>query len=328
MGRSLLILVLLLVSTTARAQDGSQRAEAIALFDEARALMQKGDYAAACPKLQQAQRLSPGVGILYNLADCQEHTGKLASAWAGFREAAALAASSGQTEREADARKRAQALEPRLVRLQIEVEKPVPGLRVTRNDVELGEAQWGVALPVDPSLYVVKAEAPGQQPWQTTITADQEGRTLKVVVPRLSDAGGGPPPAPVPDAAPDAAPAPAPPPQPEPLPTYDDRPWQMPLGVGLFAVGGAALVATAALAGVAKSKADGADCDEADLCSQDGVDRRDEALLLGNVATGLLVGGAVVGGIGLVVWLTAPSASSSEAALRIGPSEASLSVPW
>jgi hypothetical protein len=45
---------------------------------------------------------------------------------------------------------------------------------------------------------------------------------------------------------------------------------------------------------------------------------------MGNVATGLIIGGAVVGSAGLIVWLTAPS-SPDRTALAFGLGSARLS---
>lgn len=50
----------------------------------ARGLVQKGDWAAACPKFEESERLDPGIGTLYHLADCYEHVGRLATAWGLF----------------------------------------------------------------------------------------------------------------------------------------------------------------------------------------------------------------------------------------------------
>src|SRR5512138_2397422 len=93
-----------------------QRAAAQALFDDARRLMADKKYAEACPKLEESQRLDPGIGTLLNLAECQSLTGRTASAWANFLEAAYQAKAAGQAKRENTARSRAAALEPKLSR--------------------------------------------------------------------------------------------------------------------------------------------------------------------------------------------------------------------
>src|SRR3954467_7016553 len=62
----------------------ADKAAAQSLFDQGRSLMTKGQYAQACPKLAESQRLDPGLGTQFNLADCYEHLGQTASAWAGF----------------------------------------------------------------------------------------------------------------------------------------------------------------------------------------------------------------------------------------------------
>ena len=108
---------LLLSAGTVAAQTGpSDKATAEALFDEARALLKDGKPELACPKLAESQRIDPGIGTLLYLASCYEKTGKLASAWVTFREAAVAASRAGQTEREKVATTRAEALLPQLRR--------------------------------------------------------------------------------------------------------------------------------------------------------------------------------------------------------------------
>src|SRR5690242_14086811 len=99
----------------------AQKAEANVLFDEGRALMTKKDYAGAISKLEQSQQLDPAVGTLLNLGECYLALGRTASAWSAYRDAASLAATTKQADRERYASKKAQELEARLSRLEVGV---------------------------------------------------------------------------------------------------------------------------------------------------------------------------------------------------------------
>jgi serine/threonine-protein kinase len=116
---------------TATADGAADVVVARTLFADARTLADAGHYEEACPKFEESRRLLAGVGTIYNLADCYEHVGRTASAWATFLDAAAAAASAGEGEREKVARTRAAALEPRLTRLRIRTnpaDSALPGL--------------------------------------------------------------------------------------------------------------------------------------------------------------------------------------------------------
>jgi len=93
----LVALAALLRVNGAVAQDAAPaaRAQAVELFDAAAALAEKGRYADACPKYAESYRLDPQLGAVLHLADCLEHNGELASAYAAFREASELAAKKG-----------------------------------------------------------------------------------------------------------------------------------------------------------------------------------------------------------------------------------------
>ena len=87
-------------SSAARAQPNPEaKAAAEALFDEGRRLKGDGKFSEACPKFEESQKMAPGMGTLYNLADCYEHLGKLASAWTFYIEAAGAAQVAGQKDR-------------------------------------------------------------------------------------------------------------------------------------------------------------------------------------------------------------------------------------
>ena len=178
----------------ARAAD--EQATARALFAEGRRLAATGDYAAACPKFEDSYRLDPGIGTNFNLADCFEHIGRSASAWARFMDVAAATRAAGQTEREKVARARAEALEPELARLIIVVNQPTDGLTVRRDGTPVGEASWSVAVPIDPGTHVVEASAPHKLSWSSTAEVPPVPGDVRVEVPELASAPPEPPPAP------------------------------------------------------------------------------------------------------------------------------------
>lgn len=185
----------------------AQKAEANLLFDEARVAMASRDYAQAISKLEQSQQLDPAVGTLLNLGECYVAVGRTASAWATYRDASSLAASTKQRERERFASRKAQELEARLSRLEVVV-KPdarVPGLTISRSNVPIPEGLWGAAVPVDPGTQRLEAKAPGRIGWSLDVhVADAD--KVRIEVPTLAEVAQVAAPSP----APAVAPAPAP----------------------------------------------------------------------------------------------------------------------
>lgn len=166
------------IALTLSAPAHAQSAEAEVLFRDGRNLIKHGKLAAGCDKLVASERLESSIGTLLNVGDCRERLGKLASAWAAFRKAEAMAKRAGgpgDDKRQGEAGRRAEQLEPRLSNLVIEVPQRVDGL-VVRRDAELvDEAQWSTALPVDPGSYTIVAAAPGYEAWRTTVLVGPGG---------------------------------------------------------------------------------------------------------------------------------------------------------
>ncbi|WP_437275770.1 hypothetical protein WME90_31580 [Sorangium sp. So ce375] len=191
----------------ARAEPSAdQAAAAEALFREGRDLVAKGQLAEACPKFAASQRLDPGYGTQWNLADCLERLGRSASAWAAFREAADMASRAGQADREAKAARRAADLEKKLERLAIAVTTPADGLVVRRNGAVLDAGAWGAPLPVDPGKHRVEATAPGKRPFSVEVQTAGPGQVVTVEVPPLEDDPAATAAAPSPSTSPTAAP--------------------------------------------------------------------------------------------------------------------------
>jgi hypothetical protein len=202
-------LVALLVCLRAGADEASDAAAAQTLYDEARRLMKAGDYAAACPKLEASQKLDPGTGTQFHLADCYERIGRTASAWALFLEVAGGARERARAEQEQIARGRAGALEAKLSKLTIVVPEAsrVDGLVITRDGTQVESALFGTPINVDPGRHSISAEAPGHRKVETEVTVGPDGAQKTVEIPPLEKAPAAerpPPTQPRSDSAPNA----------------------------------------------------------------------------------------------------------------------------
>ncbi len=187
-----LVGVVLLSPSLARADDAAPAdnvSKARELFSEARQLVQAGNYAQACGKFEESLKLNDGIGTQFNLADCWEHVGRTASARSLFLGAAASAHALGQAEREQVAKARATALEPRLLRLVIDVRATDAELLIRRNQVPIERDSWSTATAVDPGAYLIEATAPGKKTWSARVTVPATAtETVSVTVPPLEDA--------------------------------------------------------------------------------------------------------------------------------------------
>lgn len=180
----------LTTSHSSRADDSSVAAATV-LFDEAIRLMEARRFDEACPRLARSHALAPTGGTLLALGDCYENSGKVASAWLSFREAAVRAANAEKRDAEASALDRARRLEPRLPRLRLTapVGSEGSGLEVRRGGVVVKGAELGVAVPVDPGPYEIVVSAPGKRKWIHTV-ALAEGAQVDVAIPSLVDDDG------------------------------------------------------------------------------------------------------------------------------------------
>ncbi|GAB4514697.1 MAG: hypothetical protein Tsb0020_33230 [Haliangiales bacterium] len=313
--------------TDIRAQDAATKAVAEQLFREGRALITQGDFEQAAEKLEASLELDSASGTQGSLAWCYEKLGKLASAWFMYTEAAILADRDGNRTRAATARKLANALGPRLPRLQISLVELVPEVRVTLDGTELTTAVLGTAMYVDPGEHVITVDAPGYQPFSTMVTV-AEAKLREVKIPTLEpipEPKPVPPPKPIPAPMPPGSTKEVPPPlrpSPPPADVGRTRRW-----AGLLTGGAGALVASAGLVvgATAFSAWDDpfvrGDCDRVTLvCSPEGqaaTDKARDRTLLANILVGV---GAVAIGAGAVLYLTAPDTSPNAAqAARITP---------
>ncbi|MDB4945595.1 MAG: hypothetical protein JWP97_5129 [Labilithrix sp.] len=294
-------------ATLAHADAPANEAAAEALFTEARALIDAGRVAEGCTKLEASQSLDPGTGTLLHLADCYERTGRTASAWARFREAAARAAHDHRADWETIARTRAAELEPKLARLRIDAPA---GASVRRDGVDLPAGALGAALPIDPGAHVVDATAPGKQPWRGSVDA-VAARTVTITVPPLVAVPAGE------------------------TPTSTGSSLR-PAGfvVGGIGVVGLGIGAALGLSAISLNNRSKDVCPEPGLCADAGA--RDDAASARRAATisttAFVAGGVLLAaGITLVVLAphhASPSSASARARLRLAGSAALVEGTW
>jgi serine/threonine-protein kinase len=315
------LLVSAACASPAVADPSDQKAAAQVLFEQGRALVEAGHFEDACPKFAESERLDPGLGTMLWLADCYESMGHTASAWAAFKQAAGGAALR-RDPREQVARDRAASLEPKLSRLSITVsdEAAVHGLHVQRDGMQVGSAEWGLAVPLDPGTHTIAANAPGYRPWSTAVHLGPGPVSVQVSVPLLDRDSGGDTARTVMTPAADA-------PADATTPAHAQEPsggaTQRTAGLIVGGAGVLGLVVGTVYAFVAKATYDTSNngpCDPiTNRCTPAGAQDRNEAgdqAMVANVAMG--IGAAAVAG-GALLYLLAPSAGQPKASVALTP---------
>lgn len=312
---------LMAVPATASASDP---ASAQMLFDEARRLMNEQKWAEACPKLEESQRLDPAGGTALHLAVCREHEGKIATAWALYRDALSLAKRDGRRDRAKAAQERIDALGPMLPRMKLNVAAKAAALAkltITRDDVEMSRALWGESLPVDPGRFTLVARAPGKRVFTTVVHIAKLPGVTTIDIPALED-----------DATPDSSPAPSHPHASDPSSSADTGSTQRVIAysVGGLGIVGLAIGSVYGAMSIGNRATVRVQCrpPEFKLCTPVGFEAGESALRNGNMSTGaFVVGGLLVAG-GLALYFTAPSSPRGGVALTptVGPGTASLDL--
>jgi len=281
-----------LVPLVARAQTAPDDAVAAeALFTAGRADVEHGDYAAACPKFAESQRLDPAPGTMINLADCEEHLGHLARAWLLWREA--LERLPGDDERRPVVATRVETIDKRVPRLTVilaPAAKTATDVRILRDDTDVPVRHLGVAVPVDPGEHVLLVDARGFGPSRYVVNVPEGARQTVVL-----DVG-----------PPEARPAEAAPVRPpESDTTHGPSPFMRYLGWGLLGTGvvGLGTSGITGLAAIGRKHAQERNCYPIDACNSDGAAAASDGRTLATVSTISFVVGvaAIAAGVYFVV---------------------------
>jgi hypothetical protein len=302
------IFIALLRLPVAHAQS-NDTALAETLFREGRALLEAGQTSAACAKLEASYRLEARLGTLMNLAACHELEGKTATAWGEFLDAARQARARNTAESkklEQTAQERAAELEPKMHRLELQIDARVPDLVLTLDERALIPAAWSTPLPIDPGHHVLVASAPGYDAQKIPIDIGGAARRSRVRIPVLVKTAVKEKPKPPPAAV-----------EPTPEPSRFERPlfWAAG-GVAIAAAGVGTFFGIRALD--AKDARDNA-CDGG-TCPADGIVHQRDAFDAATASTVLFAVSAAAATVAIValVWPTTDprSASLSRAGFR------------
>lgn len=298
-----------LCASTAAAAQGRDPVAAEALFKQGRTASETGDYKTACAKFYESNRLDPAIGTVFNIADCEEKQGHIATAYTKFQEV--LQQLTPPDDRIPIAQKRLAALAQRVPKLTIRLAAGAPaGTRVSRDQVQLGKASLGTALPVDPGRHVISVSAPGTQPRTVQVDlAEGQQRSIEVA-PGAPLASG--------STHDQGSTAPA---------AHSDH---RTLGyvVGGVGVAGLAVGAVTGVMVLGKKSVVDNNCDSQKRCNQTGVDAANAGHTLGIVSTT----GFIVGGVGIAAgaWLLLSSRKSERPSTALipsaGPTGAALTV--
>ena len=284
---------------------GGDKVTAQAQFEEGRRLVGEGKYAEACAKFADSERLDPSPSTVLNLANCWEKAGRMATAWATYKQAQSEAVAAKRPDYAATAERHAEALAPSLARLTILVPVPTEGLQLKRDGVSVDAAEWGTAIPIDAGAHVVEGSAPGYEKWSSTVDVPRDGVRVTVAIPTLE-----PLPPPAVAVAPTGAPSVTPVEATAPVPKEARAAGQPQRTVGAV-VGGAGLVglgASGVLALVANSKNQSSmnGCSGSVCWTQSAYQARGDARSAGDAATVVFLVGAAALATGVTLWLTAP----------------------
>jgi hypothetical protein len=291
-----------------------------AAFRRGREAFKAGKLPEACAAFEESQRLDPEIGTQFNLAQCDEKIGKVATAAQLYAD---VVAHDTNGSRKASAADLAAKLAHRVPHLHIELDAPPPDLAVILDGAPRGHE---LDLPVDLGAHALVLTAAGFAAVTVHVDVPSEGVTVPVVV-TLAPVAALPPP--VVAAQPQQPPVAAPPPI---AAVEPERAGPNKLAVGAVIAGGA-LLAGGAVAGVlahGKWSDAKAVCGSLACGTQMQLDQAnslgDQARSRAAISTGLVLAGAALAATGVVLWVRAPREHDTRVSAVAAPGLAALSV--
>jgi hypothetical protein len=289
------------------------------LYRQAKDLQRDGKTKEALERSLEAYRVAPTPVTAVLAALLLQGAGRLVEARETARGVGGMPLSPRETDKGREARQQAAVIAASLdARIpKVAVAGLPSGAEVLLDGKPMGATDSGAWRGVDPGTHALLVRLAGKTCTSVHLTLGEgEERTID-----LHDVAASCPA----DAAPAPAPAPAPTPAPAPAPAPPDQDDGHAWRIGGIAIGAAGLVAIGVgtvIAITAKHDYDSAayECPAAG-CNQDGFNARNDARSRGDIATGVIVGGAVAVVGGVVMWWLAPASVNAHVGgqVTVGP---------
>jgi hypothetical protein len=174
---------------TARAEPASDATHAQALFDEGVKLLQKKDFAAACPRLAESFALDPAGGTALDLAFCYESQDRLASAIETYRAALRIAEADHREDREQSTKTKIDELDAKVGHLHL-IASPsdwrAQSWQVLLDAKPITPEATDAAFAMDAGAHVVTVSAPDKRTYARSF-AIGDGQTTELVIDPLTD---------------------------------------------------------------------------------------------------------------------------------------------
>jgi tetratricopeptide (TPR) repeat protein len=306
------IVAVLALSTPAFADKAEE------LFKQAKKLMAEKKYAEACPKFEKSYQLDPGIGGQLNVGKCYEEWGKLGKAYHAYTEALKKAEEANDNRAE-KIKKLVAQLEPQVPRLVIHVppDADTASLQVAIDGVTVSVQDLANPQLVDPGPKQVEY-ALGSGARKTKIVPVERSGTSEITLdlpkakakPEKPDHG-------------DVAVVKPPPHHDEPEVADTTGHGQRVAGLVIAGVGVAGMAVGSYLALSARSKYNDALATHCmgmtNACDAQGLTDTHDARSQANTATIVFAIGGAATAAGIVVYLIAPKAASSEHAFYLVP---------
>ncbi len=307
-------LALLLVPAVARAQiSDADRAAARDLAEQGQDALERQDFATAADRFSRAAQIVHVPTLTLGLARADVGLGKWVAAEELYsrmvREGAPAGSPPVFAQAVADAQRDLDALRPRIPSVVINVSGAgASGAKVTLDGAPVPGALIGVNRPVDPGPHLVRADAPGFAPVETSVTSvERRAETVTLTIDRPASAAELPPP---PTTGPLSVPAnvrPAPPAEP-PLPQpHEGVSPRKTAGFVLIDVGAAGLIMGAVTGGLAIAKHNTlvSKCSMGHCPTSEDGDLKTYHLMAGLADAGVIAGGALAA-TGVILFVLSP----------------------